>query len=154
MADKFCQFCGAQMEPGAVVCPNCNRRMQETVFCKYCGEAIDKDAVICPKCGKQVGQLRTESAPQAQQPQIVINNANTNTNTNTSGMGYPNKSKMVALLLCLFLGNLGAHRFYVGKFGTGLIWLFTLGLMGIGTLVDLVMIIIGSFKDKMGMPLV
>lgn len=61
------------------------------------------------------------------------------------------KSKITALLLCLFLGGLGVHRFYVGKIGTGLIWLCTLGGgLGVGTIVDLIMIICGSFKDKDG----
>jgi len=60
------------------------------------------------------------------------------------------KSRLVALLLCIFLGYLGIHRFYVGKVGTGIIWILTLGCFGIGTLVDLIMIIVGSFKDKSG----
>lgn len=60
------------------------------------------------------------------------------------------KSRLVALLLCIFLGGLGIHRFYVGKVGTGIIWILTLGLFGIGTLVDFIMILSGSFKDKYG----
>ena len=60
------------------------------------------------------------------------------------------KKRVVALLLCFFLGPLGIHRFYVGKVGTGILWLLTLGLAGIGVLVDLIMIIIGSFKDNEG----
>jgi TM2 domain-containing membrane protein YozV len=60
------------------------------------------------------------------------------------------KSRTVALLLCIFVGGLGIHRFYVGKVGTGVIWLLTGGCLGIGTLVDLIMIIVGSFTDKSG----
>ena len=63
------------------------------------------------------------------------------------------KSRTVALLLCIFVGVLGIHRFYVGKVGTGIIWLLTLGCAGIGVLIDLIMIIVGSFKDKAGAPL-
>ena len=63
------------------------------------------------------------------------------------------KSKVAAALLCFFLGGLGVHRFYVGKVGTGILWLFTFGLFGIGALVDFIMILVGAFKDKQGNPL-
>jgi len=60
------------------------------------------------------------------------------------------KRRLPALLFCWFLGIFGAHRFYVGKIGTGFLYLFTLGFIGIGTLIDFIMIIAGSFKDKAG----
>ncbi|MBR5900275.1 MAG: TM2 domain-containing protein [Clostridia bacterium] len=60
------------------------------------------------------------------------------------------KSKLVALILLIFLGGIGAHRFYVGKFGTGLIYLFTGAVFGIGWIIDLIGILTGSFKDANG----
>lgn len=51
------------------------------------------------------------------------------------------KNKWVALLLCFFLGFLGIHRFYEGKIITGIIWLLTGGLFGIGWVVDFIIIL-------------
>ena len=53
-----------------------------------------------------------------------------------------------AFLLCWFLGFFGAHRFYVGKTGTAILQILTIGGLGVWTLVDFIMIIIGKFKDK------
>lgn len=107
---------------------------QETVrtkFCKHCGGKIPEAAVICTLCGCQV-----ESAAAAQ-PNIVINNANTNTNTNVNaGFGVRIRNKWVAFFLCLFLGFVGAHKFYEGKAGTGILYLFTGGLFCIGWFID------------------
>ena len=61
-----------------------------------------------------------------------------------------NKNFVVTLLLCFFFGGLGIHRFYVGKIGTGILMLITLGAFGIWSLIDLIVIIIGKFKDKEG----
>ncbi len=65
----------------------------------------------------------------------------------------PKKNWLVTLLLCLFLGGIGGHRFYVGKTGTGILWLITFGCFGIGWLVDLIKIICGKFTDKQGNPI-
>ena len=63
------------------------------------------------------------------------------------------KGFVPALLLCFFLGSIGVHRFYVGKIGTGVLMIFTFGGLGIWTLVDFVMIAVGAFKDKQGLPI-
>ncbi len=65
-------------------------------------------------------------------------------------MEKSDKGFVATLLLCLFLGTLGVHRFYVGKVGTGILMIFTIVGMGIWVLIDLIMIAVGSFKDKQG----
>jgi len=65
-------------------------------------------------------------------------------------VGVSDKTKLVALLLCIFLGTIGVHRFYVGKIGTGIVWLLTGGVFGIGWIIDIIKIATGSFTDKQG----
>lgn len=60
------------------------------------------------------------------------------------------KSRLVALLLCWFLGWAGAHRFYAGKVGTAIAMICTFGGFGIWVLIDMIMIILGAFRDKQG----
>lgn len=63
------------------------------------------------------------------------------------------KKYVVAILLCFFLGGLGVHRFYLGKIGTGILMLVTLGGLGIWTLIDFVRIVVGSMGDAEHRPL-
>ena len=106
----------------------------KTKYCKYCGEKIPEDAIICTHCGRQVEQIKNE------QPQVIINNSNSNINNNTNrnNASYHGgaKNKWVALLLWLFLGFFGIHKFYEGKILLGIVYLCTFGLFGIGWFVD------------------
>lgn len=64
--------------------------------------------------------------------------------------GTSEKSRGIALILAIVLGVFGAHRFYVGKIGTGVLMICTFGGLGIWYLVDVVMIASGGFKDAKG----
>ena len=112
---------------------------QETKFCKECGQRIAKKAVICPQCGCQVEDMKSNDAP----AQIVINNSNQNANNNLNvGVGAPVGTRLgnkwVAFFLCLFLGYFGAHKFYEGKVGGGILYMLTFGLFAIGWFIDLI----------------
>lgn len=69
-------------------------------------------------------------------------------------MEKSDKNFVATLLLCILLGGLGIHRFYVGKIGTGILQLITLGGLGIWVLIDLITIAIGKFSDKEGRPII
>jgi TM2 domain-containing membrane protein YozV len=66
-------------------------------------------------------------------------------------MAKSKKDYVPTLLLCFFLGTFGAHRFYVGKIGTGILMLVTLGGLGIWMLIDFILIVCSKFKDKNGL---
>lgn len=95
-------------------------------YCSSCGAEMLDEAVVCIKCGCAVKPL--------------------------SGLGNSNseKSWVATLLLSLFLGALGVHRFYVGRVGSGIAMLLTLGGFGIWALIDFIVILCGNFKDKNG----
>lgn len=140
-----CKKCGEFMPSGRTRCLNCGALRDDLKFCQHCGQAIDKECVVCPKCGKQVSELKQA------QPQVIINNSNSNNNVNSSmSSAYmdamlhgfrPRKDKWIAFALCLILGGLGAHKFYEGKTGMGILYLFTFGLFGIGWFIDLIIIL-------------
>ena len=116
---------------------NTYQQPQNTKYCKHCGAIIPADAVFCASCGCQV-----ETVQRYAQPTIVINNSNMNSNINSNivRVGNP-RNKWVALLLCFFLGLLGGHKFYEGKAGMGVLYILTVGLFGIGVIVDFIVLL-------------
>ncbi len=136
-------------------------------MCAYCGKPFCNDCLVEVKgrmyCREDLGNVLDEAKQSASsQPTINITNTNSNENVNTSNnvnggfFGAPRKNKMVALVLCIlgFFGLAGLHRMYVGKVGSGVLHLFTYGICGIGTIIDLISILSGGFRDSYGQPLV
>lgn len=91
--------------------------------CQACGKIIDAEAVVCTGCGVMQPAARALDS---------------------------DKKVLPVFLLAMLLGPFGAHRFYVGKTGTALLQLFTLGGLGLWTLYDIVLIVTGNFRDKEG----
>lgn len=102
--------------------------LTNSMYCYKCGKPISAEAVVCPNCG------------------CATKNYDAREHTGD----VSSKSRLVALLLCIFLGGLGVHRFYVGKIGTGIVWLLTAGCFGIGWIIDIILIACGAMRDKDG----
>lgn len=106
------------------------------MFCQKCGNQV-KQNQFCTRCG-------TKCVVASEPPAVIVNNYNTNTNVNQNvplAAARHAKDKWVAFLLCFFLGGLGAHKFYEGRVIAGLIYLFTLGLFGVGVIIDCIILL-------------
>ena len=69
---------------------------------------------------------------------------------NQQSNAMSDKRILPLFLLFFFLAWLGVHRFYVGKIGTGILFILTLGGLGIWWIVDLILIVTGNLRDKQG----
>lgn len=97
------------------------------MYCSNCGSYVSDKAVVCVNCGCAVGGNQI----------YVDQNAS-------------DKNGLVTLLLAIFVGYFGVHRFYVGKIGTGVLMFISLGFFGLWTLIDIIRIAVGSFTDDQG----
>lgn len=129
------------------------------MVCKSCGAVIESNLNECPYCGREI-----EKAKQQEPQTVIINNYNyasseqkaprvQKINQTINVEFVSDKNKIVALVLCILLGYFGVHKFYVGKKSSGVLYLFTCGLMGIGWFVDIFLIATGKFKDSHGLKL-
>ena len=101
------------------------------MFCKKCGKEITDNAEFCANCGEPTKEKPTSTITLEGENSIV-------------------RKGWFLAIICFFFGGLGIHRFMVGKIGTGVLWLLTGGLLGIGALVDFIMILCSCFTDKDG----
>lgn len=123
----FCRTCGKELVEGADFCTSCGvKPLKGNKFCNACGAETRPDAEVCVKCGVRLGKVGT-------------------------GEG---KSWLVALLLSIFVGQLGIDRFYLGRIGTGILKLITFGGLGIWWLIDVILIATNNLKDSEDRPLV
>ena len=118
----FCRNCGKELSDNAYSCTSCGvKPLKGKVFCNACGAETMPIAETCVKCGVRLGSIAKEG-----------------------------KSWLAALLLSIFLGELGIDRFYLGKIGTGILKLITLGGFGIWWLIDVILIATNNMKDGQG----
>jgi Predicted membrane protein len=113
------------------------------IRCTVCGAPTSNGK--CDYCGS-VSMVEKTTQKKTSEPTVVVNQ-NVQIGANNALRHCSPKSKGTALLLCIFLGWCGAHKFYVGKTGMGIVYIFTAGLLCIGWVVDIFLIIAGSFKD-------
>ncbi len=92
--------------------------------------------------------VNNKNAPPKPRQAPPTNHPSQVTQQSTQDSDISPKSGITTLLLCLFLGFYGGHRFYSGHTGLGMLYLFTAGLFFIGWIVDLIKIINGSYRDK------
>lgn len=164
--EEFCPNCGARADIGVEkrYCPSCGASCV-TAFCPVCGaatvagEAPAKkrcpncgawyDSNCCPNCGyggyQKAERPREPEVTYVPPQQVVVMPTAT-----VRGERVSPRSRWVAFFLCMFLGVIGVHRFYVGKIASGLLYLFTGGFFGVGYVVDLLAIALGSFRDANG----
>ena len=132
-------------------CPNCGApRNANDRFCIYC--KTDYDDVPTAKVTPEVEKAQSpvvhvhvhQDAPKPQ-PEVQVQRVYVQQPLKSD------RNRLIAFILCLLLGGLGIHKFYLGKTGMGVLYIFTGGLCGIGCLVDLIVLLVGMPVDGRGL---
>ncbi len=137
-----------------------------TIYCPQCGQAMRiapehvQVAVACPQCSHTLEPWRLVSpTPPAAAPMPGAPPPSPGYAHGAEGSGnyscrdrstMSEKKRMVAAILAFFFGVFGAHRFYVGKIGTAIVQLLTIGGLGIWSTIDFIIILFGEFTDREG----
>ena len=151
------------MEFRSYTCPHCGANLtlelgRRKAVCEYCDSEI-----IIEDMKTKAAESEPVREPEPERETATQYSAGNEAKERGAYAGYGNapgysqaavspKSRMVVLILCFFLGIFGVHRFYVGKIGTGILYFFTVALFGFGWIYDMVMILLGAFRDGRGLP--
>ncbi|MDE6539226.1 MAG: NINE protein [Ruminococcus sp.] len=120
-------------------CPYCGGETRYAK-CEFCGSVIEQSA------GETVNEIFQDVTRNV--TQNIVQNITINPDTTITDISKKHKSTTLTLCCLGFFGLGGIHRFYTGKIGTGILWFLTVGCFGIGTIMDLVSIIINKFYDN------
>lgn len=123
-----CMKCGEEVL--GKYCPKCGIEIKRS-FCSECG--VEVEGIFCPKCGKRVNEENINS-----EKELINKEQNKTVVVEREHVGKP-KNKWIALLLCYF--TFGGHKIYEGKILLGIVYICTLGFLGIGWIIDLIRIL-------------
>jgi hypothetical protein len=154
---------GACVYCGKFFCEECLIEIENKFYCKEHMKVLLNQPQQAPephdyRRGAEQNHAAGYYQPQQPYQNIYVNNSSVN--SHRAGMDYPPgyyyhyKDRSIAILLCLFLGWGGFHRFYTGKVGTGLLWFFTGGFFFFGWAFDLLFLLLGIFRDVNGQRLI
>lgn len=130
---NFCPKCGTNINDVMKTCPTCGRK-SASPFCPNCGTPMNTG--IPARQTPAPMPYQAPNPPYPPQPLPSVQQVP----PMQPAVYKPPKNKWAALLLCFFFGMLGAHKFYEGNGGLGVLYLFTMGLFGIGWLADLMIL--------------
>ncbi len=138
--------------------------MSAKYFCANCGSIVEQGIKFCANCGTSVSEKQPpqqQAAPAAQayvpvvQPYTPAPPVNVNVGY-APGIAVSPHNRTVALILCIFLGYIGIHKFYVGKVGDGIVYLLFCwtGIPAFVAFIEIFIIANGTFRDDKGLALV
>lgn len=143
-----CPYCEEKISPTDERCPSCGARtgyqkpVENAPNCTDCGEKVNDRTTFCRVDAEPHWQERKQGwIPETEKTGDFAQGARSD------------RKKWTAFFLCLVFGSLGLHRFYLGRLGSGILYLLTGGVFYIGWLVDLLLILTDRLPDRDGLPL-